>query len=206
MKLKVKDLISEQCLEELTSQLLDLYDLSEQATSSPFDDNYTFSCCLYRQSFNAIKQHFKKSNLFEELSENNRAILKVVGKPLYLRFLTNNPLEYRKKKGNDILKMFNIFDNSSSNLDLFDNDYKEECYFGFFFYDKSPDDMPYVKLQIFDQFWNLEDEWSSDNIQGSISLIFDESAKDLPEAKPLISGSDQLIPIKPVIPDIKKDS
>lgn len=200
----VNDLISVELLEELQEHLLGVYDLAEQSTVLENHDNYTFSCCLYRLTLNATSERFKKSKLVEDYSKNNKSILKVTGSTLYLRFLTTNPTEHKRKHGTDILEMFDIVKESKGNLDLFkNNNQQEQNLFGFFFYDKTPDATAYLKLQIFDEFWNTKSVWSSDNVQ-DISFDIDETSKEYPAAKLL--NNEQLTPIIQIIPDEKKGS
>lgn len=200
----IKDLISADLLDELQEHLLSLYDLAEQSTVFENHDNYTFSCCLYRLTLNANSERFKRSKLVENYSKNNKSILKVIGSTLYLRFLTTNPTEHRRKHGNDILEMFDIVEEFQGNLDLFkDNNQQEQNLFGFFFYDKTPDGTAYLKFQAFDEFWNTKTVWSSDKVQ-DISFDIDETSKDYPEAKLLTN--EQLTPIIQIIPNEKKGS
>ncbi len=200
----VSNLISDELLDALTEHLLDVYDLAEQSTVLENHDNYTFSCCLYRLTLNATSERFRKSKLVEDYSKNNKSILKVVGSNLYLRFLTTNPTEHRKKHGTDVLEMFDIDKEYQNNLDLFkNNNQQEKNLYGFFFYDKTPDGTAYLKLQVFDEFWNSKTVWSSDKIQ-DISLEIDETSKEYPAAKLLTN--EQLTPIVQTTPDKKKDS
>lgn len=200
----IKDLMSDDLLYDLQEHLLGLYDLAEQSTVLENHDNYTFSCCLYRLTLNANSERFKKSNLVENYSKNNKSILKVIGSNLYLRFLTTNPTEHRKKNGTDILEMFDIVEECQGNLDLFkDNSQQDQNLFGFFFYDKTPDGTAYLKFQVFDEFWNTKTVWSSDKIQ-DISFDIDETSRDYPAAKLLTN--EQLTPIIQIIPDEKKGS
>lgn len=208
-KVNVTNLISEDILEGLEQLLLYVYDLAEVGNSSVLDSNYTFGTNLYGKLLRAVQQYANDCVGVEDFSGHGRAILKVVESSTYLRFINISPSDYRRKKGNNnIIDIFNLSEELQSNYDLFnDLTFTDKPLFGFFFFNKSPEPeaLPYIRLQVFDQFWNLQDEWSSDKIQDGISLIFDESAKDLPEAKPLISGNQQLTPVKPVIPDIKKN-
>lgn len=200
----VNDLMSDELLDELQEHLLGVYDLTEQSTLLENHDNYTFSCCLYRLTLNANSERFKKSKLVEDYSKNNKSILKVIGSTLYLRFLTTNPTEHKRKHGNDILEMFDIVEECQGNLDMFkDNNQQEQNLFGFFFYDKTPDGTAYLKLQVFDEFWNTKTVWSSDHVQ-NISFDIDEVSKDYPAAKLLTN--EQLTPIVQIVPDEKKDS
>lgn len=208
-KISVTNLISKDILEGLEQLLLYVYDLAEVGNSTDLDSNYTFGTNLYGKLLPAIQQYAKDCIGVEDFSGHGRAILKLVDSPTYLRFINISPSDYRRKKGNNnIIDIFNLSEEVQPNYDLFDNQTViDKPLFGFFFFNKSPEPeaLPYIRLQIFDQFWNLQDEWSSDKIQDGISLTIDESAKALPEAKPLVSGNKQLTPIKPVIPDIKKD-
>lgn len=195
--LKLNDLISDEIRDDIKDILLDVYEQNEISTTTEYDDNYTFFSSLYRKSLNALKGYANNSKLVENLSCNGKAILQPTGSRLYLRFLNHTPSEHRRKKSNtDIYNLFGIYEKPSYNYSLFDEVKSiEKLLFGFFFIETSSDGMPYVRLQIVDETWNLILEWSSDNVQNKITLnsdSFDEKSKDLPKAKLLKSGSDVL--------------
>lgn len=213
-EIHVESLLSEEILDTLAQKLLYAYELAEEAASTQYDNNYTLGTNLYGKSFFAIKEYAQQHHhFFEDLSFNGRAILKLTSSPLYFRFIRSSPLEYRRKKANkDILDLFNLSDTYPRNLDLFaTNNLGENPLFGFFFFESSSelDGLIYVRLQIFDKYWSLKSEWSSDSVQ-DIKLLtvetFDEVAKELPEAKPQVAGNKQLTPVVTAMPDIEKDA
>lgn len=197
--LKLNDLISDETRDDIKNILLDVYEQNEMSTTTEYDDNYTFFSSLYRKSLNALKGYANNSKLVENLSRNGKAILQPVGSRLYLRFLNHTPSEHRRRKSNsDIYNLFGISEKPSFSYGLFDEGKSiEKLLFGFFFVETDADGIPYVRLQIVDEAWNLILEWSSDNIQNRItfsSASFDEKSKDLPKPKLLESGSDALKP------------
>lgn len=202
--IKLKTLISDEVLNNIKNILLDVYDQNEISTSSEYDDNYTFFSSLYRKSLNALEKYAKDSKLVENLSCNGKAILQPIGSTLYLRFLNGTPSEHRKKKNNsDIHDLFSIFEKPSFSYSLFDQvENSNKLLFGFFFIEKNSEGLPYVRLQILDEVWNLILEWSSDKVQDEITMFtsdtFSEESKELPKAKLLESGSDVLKPVIPV--------
>ncbi|MEK6202916.1 MAG: hypothetical protein N2B04_02575 [Psychrobacter sp.] len=197
--LKLKDLILDEILDDIKDILLDVYEQNEMSTTTEYDDNYTFFASLYRKSLNALNIYSNHSKLVENLSCNGKAILQPTGSRLYLRFLNCTPSEHRRKKSsNDIYDLFSIFEKPSFSYSLFEEAKNtEKLLFGFFFIETNADDIPYVRLQILDEAWNLILEWSSDKVQNKITFSsdsFDEKSKDLPKVKLLKSGSDILIP------------
>ena len=203
-ELKLTDLISDEVLYDIKDILLDVYEQNEIFTTTEYDDKYTFFSSLYRKSLNALKIYANKSKLVENLSCNGKAILQPIGSPLYLRSLNCNPSEHRRKKSaNDIYDLFGIFDKPSFSYSLFDEiKNSEKLLFGFFFVEVNTDDIPYVRLQILDEAWNLILEWSSDKVQDEITMFtsdtFNEKSKDFDKVKLLKSGSDVLTPVIPV--------
>ncbi len=202
-QIEVEKLVSLEVLNSLTQKLLYIYDLTEESNSTQYDSSYSFGTNLYGKSSSAIEEYAKENHTVEDLSGSGRAILKLTNFPMYFRFIRGLPLEYRRKKNNrDILELFNLSDSFCKNLDLFsDRELREEPLLGFFFYEDSSEsnDITYVRLQVFDQYWNFKGEWSSDSVQNKITFSsdsIDEQSKELPKAKLLESGNDV---IKPVI-------
>ncbi|MGP4973648.1 hypothetical protein [Psychrobacter alimentarius] len=212
-EMDVERLISKSVLDGLTHRLLYIYELTEDANSTQYDTNYSFGTNLYGKSLPAIKEYAEQHESFEDLSGSGRAILKLIDSPLYFRFIRNSPLEYRRKINNkDILDLFNLSDTYPRNLDLFsDKSFDEDPLLGFFFFASNSEleDSVYIRLQIFDKFWKLRGEWSSDSVQ-EVKLLtvetFDEIAKELPEAKPQVNGDKQLTPVARFNSDVKKDA
>lgn len=194
----VESLVSKEILESLAQKLLYVYGLTEDSTSTQYDNNYTLATNLYGKSLPAIKEYATEHKTIEDLSGSGRAILKLVDLPLYFRFIRSLPSEYRRKKNNkDILDLFNLSDNYSNNLDLFTDTNLENPLFGFFFFenDSESNGETYVRLQIFDESWCMKGEWSSDKVQNNVTFTsdtIDEKPKEIPKAKLLESGYDSL--------------
>lgn len=200
--LKLESLISNKALNDIVSLLLDVHDQNERSSTTRYDDNYTYFSCLYRKTLNALVEYAKQSKLIEDLSCNNKAILQPIDSSLKLRFLNCTPFEHRRKKpSNDIYDLFSILEKPSFSYSLFDDRESNVIQsFGFFFIENDSNNSPYVRLQIFDAAWNLQLEWSSDNVQDITFTpsTFNEISKELPKAKLLESGSDTLKPVASV--------
>lgn len=200
----VESMISKEILDSLAQKLLYVYGLTEDSTSTQYDNNYTLATNLYGKSLPAIKEYATEHKSVEDLSGSGRAILKLVDSPLYFRFIRSSPSEYRRKKNNkDILDLFNLSDNYSNNLDLFADTNLENPLLGFFFFetDSESSGETYVRMQIFDESWSMKGEWSSDKVQNNVTFTsdsIDEKSKEIPKAKLLESGSDILKPVTAV--------
>lgn len=203
-EIDVESLVPKEILDSLAQKLLYVHGLTEDSTSTQYDNNYTVATSLYGRSLPAIKEYATKHNAVEDLSGSGRAILKLVDSSLYFRFIGSYPLEYRRKKNNkDILDLFNLSSNYSNNLDLFKDANLESPLLGFFFFENNSESNgeTYVRLQIFDSSWNIKGEWSSDKVQDNVTFTsdtIDEKPKEIPKAKLLESGSDTLKPVASV--------